>query len=88
MLPLVSFSVFVTEKLRDKPGYEHLNEPLHVLVEAKLPASVIDSKLNQAVVILEDLLKPVVLKKYKLHIILVQLSWMTMDRSSMGFGDA
>ncbi|CAN6475572.1 unnamed protein product [Victoria cruziana] len=76
------------EKLRDKPGYEHLNEPLHVLVEAKLPASVIDSKLNQAVVILEDLLKPVVLKKYKLHIILVQLSWMTMDRSSMGFGDA
>ncbi|XP_031490569.1 KH domain-containing protein At1g09660/At1g09670-like [Nymphaea colorata] len=47
------------EKLRDKPGYEHLNEPLHVLVEAKLPANVIDSRLNQAVAILEDLLKPV-----------------------------
>ncbi|KAG9456927.1 hypothetical protein H6P81_001435 [Aristolochia fimbriata] len=47
------------EKLRDKPGYEHLNEPLHVLVEAELPADIIDSRLNQAVGILEDLLKPV-----------------------------
>ncbi|XP_010245421.1 PREDICTED: KH domain-containing protein At1g09660/At1g09670 isoform X2 [Nelumbo nucifera] len=47
------------EKLRDKPGYEHLNEPLHVLLEAEFPADVIDSRLNQAVAILEDLLKPV-----------------------------
>ncbi|XP_058097665.1 KH domain-containing protein At1g09660/At1g09670 [Magnolia sinica] len=47
------------EKLRDKPGYEHLNEPLHVLVEAEFPADVIDSRLNQAMAILEDLLKPV-----------------------------
>ncbi|XP_072970726.1 KH domain-containing protein At1g09660/At1g09670-like [Typha angustifolia] len=47
------------EKLRDKPGYEHLNEPLHVLVEAEFPADIIDARLNQAVVILEDLLKPV-----------------------------
>ncbi|KAG1363657.1 KH domain-containing protein [Cocos nucifera] len=48
------------EKLRDKPGYEHLNEPLHVLVEAEFPADIIDARLNQAVAVLEDLLKPVV----------------------------
>lgn len=47
------------EKLRDKPGYEHLNEPLHVLVEAELPADAIDAHLNQAVAVLEDRLKPV-----------------------------
>nr|XP_010927868.1 KH domain-containing protein At1g09660/At1g09670 [Elaeis guineensis] len=47
------------EKLRDKPGYEHLNEPLHVLVEAEFPADIIDARLNQAVAVLEDLLKPV-----------------------------
>jgi hypothetical protein len=46
--------------LRDKPGYEHLNEPLHVLVEAEFPADIIDGHLNQAVLILEDLLKPIV----------------------------
>lgn len=48
------------EQLREKPGYEHLNEPLHVLVEAEFPAEVIDAQLNQAISILEDLLKPVV----------------------------
>ncbi|KAK9167716.1 hypothetical protein Scep_002907 [Stephania cephalantha] len=47
------------EKLRDKPGYEHLNEPLHVLVEAEFPADEIDAHLDQAVSILETVLKPV-----------------------------
>lgn len=47
------------EKLRDKPGYEHLNEPLHVLIEAEQPAHVIEIQLNQAREIIEDLLKPV-----------------------------
>jgi len=47
------------EKLRDKPGYEHLNEPLHVLLEAEFPTDIIDARLRQAVNILEDLLKPV-----------------------------
>uniref|UniRef100_A0A0D9WGM3 STAR protein homodimerisation region domain-containing protein n=1 Tax=Leersia perrieri TaxID=77586 RepID=A0A0D9WGM3_9ORYZ len=47
------------DKLRDKPGYEHLNEPLHVLVEAEFPSDIVDVRLNQAVAILEDLLKPV-----------------------------
>ncbi|CAM0883987.1 unnamed protein product [Alopecurus aequalis] len=47
------------DKLRDKPGYEHLNEALHVLVEAEFPADMIDTRLNQAVTILEDLLKPI-----------------------------
>ncbi|KAI9176648.1 hypothetical protein LWI28_005501 [Acer negundo] len=47
------------EKLKDKPGYEHLNEPLHVLVEAEFPEDVINSRLDHAVAILENLLKPV-----------------------------
>ncbi|MFQ6648864.1 hypothetical protein Gotur_020859 [Gossypium turneri] len=47
------------EKLKDKPGFEHLNEPLHVLVEAELPEDVINSRLDYAVAILENLLKPV-----------------------------
>ncbi|XP_052478914.1 KH domain-containing protein At1g09660/At1g09670 [Gossypium raimondii] len=47
------------EKLKDKPGFEHLNEPLHVLVEAELPKDVINSRLDYVVAILENLLKPV-----------------------------
>ncbi|GMH26390.1 hypothetical protein Nepgr_028233 [Nepenthes gracilis] len=47
------------EKLRGRPGYEHLNEPLHILVEADLPPNMIDMKLQQAKEILEELLKPV-----------------------------
>ncbi|KAK8987540.1 hypothetical protein V6N11_027288 [Hibiscus sabdariffa] len=47
------------EKLKDKPGYEHLNEPLHVLVEAEFPENMINSRLDYAVGILENLLKPV-----------------------------
>lgn len=48
------------ELMRGKPGYEHLNEPLHILVEAELPVEIIDARLMQAREILEDLLKPVV----------------------------
>ncbi|KAI3456747.1 hypothetical protein Pfo_013410 [Paulownia fortunei] len=48
------------EMMRGKPGYEHLNEPLHILVEAELPVEIIDARLMQAREILEDLLKPVV----------------------------
>eukprot|EP00252_Welwitschia_mirabilis_P027742 TRINITY_DN960_c0_g1_i5.p1 TRINITY_DN960_c0_g1~~TRINITY_DN960_c0_g1_i5.p1 ORF type:complete len:283 (+),score=41.12 TRINITY_DN960_c0_g1_i5:227-1075(+) len=47
------------EMMRDKPGYEHLNEPLHILVEAELPASIIDIRLMQAREIIEELLKPI-----------------------------
>ncbi|XVF00554.1 hypothetical protein REPUB_Repub04eG0010600 [Reevesia pubescens] len=47
------------EKLKDKPGYEHLNEPLHVLVEAEFPEDTINSRLDYAIAILENLLKPV-----------------------------
>ncbi|CAL5398902.1 unnamed protein product [Camellia sinensis] len=47
------------EKLKDKPGYEHLNEPLHLLVEAEFPEDIIASRLDHAVSILENLLKPV-----------------------------
>lgn len=46
--------------MRGKLGYEHLNEPLHILVEAELPIEVVDTRLVQAREILEDLLKPVV----------------------------
>ncbi|KAM7463873.1 hypothetical protein LguiA_031994 [Lonicera macranthoides] len=47
------------EKLRGRPGYEHLNEPLHILIEGDLPASIVDMKLRQAQEIIEELLKPV-----------------------------
>ncbi|TVU06682.1 hypothetical protein EJB05_49906 [Eragrostis curvula] len=47
------------ELMRGKPGYEHLNEPLHLLIEAELPAEVVDIRLMQAREILEDMLKPV-----------------------------
>ena len=47
--------------MRGKPGYEHLNEPLHILVEAELPVEIVDAHLAQARNILEDLLKPVVM---------------------------
>ncbi len=46
------------DMVRGKPGYEHLNEPLHILVEAELPVEIIDARLMQAREILEDLLKP------------------------------
>ncbi|XP_010252937.1 PREDICTED: KH domain-containing protein At5g56140-like isoform X2 [Nelumbo nucifera] len=46
------------EMMRGKPGYEHLNEPLHILVEAELPVEIVDARLLQAREILEDLLKP------------------------------
>jgi protein quaking len=48
------------ELMRGKPGYEHLNEPLHLVIEAELPAEIIDIRLMQAREILDDMLKPVV----------------------------
>ncbi|KAF8014941.1 hypothetical protein BT93_H0667 [Corymbia citriodora subsp. variegata] len=47
------------EMMRGKPGYEHLNEPLHILIEAELPVEIIDARLIQARDVLQDLLKPV-----------------------------
>ncbi|CAI9088123.1 OLC1v1022369C1 [Oldenlandia corymbosa var. corymbosa] len=47
------------EMMRGRPGYEHLNEPLHILVEAEMAPELIDARLMQARQILEDLLKPV-----------------------------
>lgn len=52
--------VLQEEMMRGKPGYEHLNEPLHILVEAELPVEIVDARLMQAREILEDLLKPMV----------------------------
>ncbi|XP_052173232.1 KH domain-containing protein At2g38610-like isoform X2 [Diospyros lotus] len=48
------------DKLRGRPGYEHLNEPLHILIEADLPANIVEMRLRQAQEIIEELLKPVV----------------------------
>lgn len=56
----VMLSYWQEDKMRDKPGFEHLNEPLHVLVEAELPANIIDAQLVHAREILEELLRPVV----------------------------
>ncbi|KAJ3669100.1 hypothetical protein LUZ60_011050 [Juncus effusus] len=47
------------EKLKGRPGYEHLDDPLHILIEAELPANIIDARLRQAQEIIEELLKPV-----------------------------
>ncbi|GKA26176.1 KH domain-containing protein [Tanacetum coccineum] len=47
------------ECLRGKPGYQHLNDQLHVLIEAESPANIVDAKLEQAKEIIEELLIPV-----------------------------
>ncbi|XP_047336093.1 KH domain-containing protein At3g08620-like [Impatiens glandulifera] len=47
------------DRLKGKAGFEHLEEPLHLVVEAELPEEMIESRLEQAIVILESLLKPV-----------------------------
>ncbi|XP_028768843.1 KH domain-containing protein At3g08620 isoform X2 [Neltuma alba] len=47
------------ELLRGRPGYEHLNDPLHILIEAELSANIVDIRLRQAQEIIEELLKPV-----------------------------
>lgn len=53
------------DSLRGRPGYEHLNDPLHVLIEAEFPLNIVDARLRQAKDIVEELLKPVVRKKKK-----------------------
>ncbi|KAL5974868.1 hypothetical protein ACLOJK_031541 [Asimina triloba] len=55
----IAMKIPMEEKLRGKPGYEHLSEPLHILVEAELPANIVDARLRHAKEILEELLKPV-----------------------------
>ncbi|CAH2049793.1 unnamed protein product, partial [Thlaspi arvense] len=47
------------ETLRGRPGYEHLNDPLHILIEAELPVNIVDAQLRQAREIIEEVLKPV-----------------------------
>ncbi|XP_024975296.1 KH domain-containing protein At3g08620-like isoform X2 [Cynara cardunculus var. scolymus] len=47
------------ERLRGRPGNEHLNEPLHIVIEAESPASIVDAQLRQAQEVIEELLKPV-----------------------------
>lgn len=59
-LIFLSNCILKEEKLRGRPGYEHLNDPLHILIEADLPANVVDMRLRQAQEIIEELLKPVV----------------------------
>ncbi|CAH1418008.1 unnamed protein product [Lactuca virosa] len=47
------------ERLRGRPGHGHLNEPLHILIEAESPENVVDGTLKQAQEIIQELLKPV-----------------------------
>lgn len=47
------------ECLRGRPGHGHLNEQLHVLIEAESPANLVDAKLEQAKEIIEELIVPV-----------------------------
>lgn len=53
--------------MRGRPGYEHLNEPLHILIEADLPANIVDIRLRQAQEVIEELLKPVV-SSFTMHL--------------------
>ena len=48
------------DKLRGRPGYEHLNEQLLILIEADFAPSVVGLRLRQAQEILDELLKPAV----------------------------
>jgi hypothetical protein len=57
---LLYLFILKEELLRGRPGYEHLNDALHILIEAELPANVVDVRLRQAQEIIEELLKPVV----------------------------
>lgn len=65
MLFICTLHTLKEEKLRGRPGYEHLNDPLHVLIEAELPANIVDARLRQAQEIIEELLKPVVCVSHK-----------------------
>ncbi|OWM81595.1 KH domain-containing protein At2g38610-like isoform X2 [Punica granatum] len=47
------------EAIRGRLGYENLNDPLHILIEAKLPGHVVDKRLRQAQEVIEGWLKPV-----------------------------
>lgn len=47
------------EILRGRPGYEHLTDPLHIMIEAEFPANVVDVRLEQAKEIIAELLTPV-----------------------------
>jgi protein quaking len=46
--------------MRDKPGFEHLKEPLHVHIEAEMPLEIVDAQLAKAIEIIHELIKPVV----------------------------
>jgi protein quaking len=51
---------FQEEKvLKEKPGYQHLNEPLHVVVKAQYSDDIVNARIDRAAGILENLLKPV-----------------------------
>ncbi|XP_051131386.1 KH domain-containing protein SPIN1-like isoform X2 [Andrographis paniculata] len=47
------------ERLRGKPGHEHLNEPLHIIIEASSPPNIVDAQLRHARDIIQEILKPV-----------------------------
>ncbi|KAF2556270.1 hypothetical protein F2Q68_00013120 [Brassica cretica] len=56
--PFSLYASLQEEKLKGKQGYEHLSEPLHLLIEAELPEDIINSRLEHSVHFLESLLKP------------------------------
>lgn len=68
-LIFVCFCILKEETLRGRPGYEHLNDPLHILVEAELPVGIIDARLRQAREIIEELLKPVVFTYFHMYFV-------------------
>lgn len=71
--------------MRGKPGYEHLNEPLHILIEAELPVEIIDARLIQARDVLQDLLKPVVNSSALLPACIIWLKQYIIDIGHCGW---
>mmetsp|Transcript_10607 Transcript_10607/g.17361 ORF Transcript_10607/g.17361 Transcript_10607/m.17361 type:complete len:307 (-) Transcript_10607:896-1816(-) len=79
------------EEFRVKPGYEHLNEPLHVLIEATLPEPEGSASLIRAKQVVEELMKPVEeghddLKRQQLRELALMNGTFRDDRSAAAHG--
>ncbi|XP_047309635.1 KH domain-containing protein At2g38610-like [Impatiens glandulifera] len=53
---------YMEDRLRDKPGFEHLNEPCNISIEADLPTDIIDLQIRRAYNMLQEMAKPMQLQ--------------------------
>lgn len=59
-LSILFFQITQEEMNRGRQVCENLSDPLHILIEAKLPGHIVDKRLRQAQEVIEGWLKPVV----------------------------